>query len=375
MPHARTVTIPPDVLAESEARLSRLAAEGKRCIGYFCTYAPLELIHAAGFVPVRVRGGRGVIERADALAPAFTCPFMRLSLERLLAGGYDFLTGMVQAYTCDAACGMLEIWKEHARGSLFASLPLPYNDNPESRRYLRAALTELGEKLKDIGGLSFLNNLGASLELYQAIRLEMMRLYRLRREGALSISPIGMLSLAGAFFEMRPEEFLAALIDASKGMHEGATAEERGVPVLVSGSVIDDPEVFAVVQRSGGRIVGDDLCTGFRSFDSPAGEGRDPLDRLVDRYMKRPPCPSRARAEERVTYIRNLAAQSGARGVVFLFQKFCAPHLADHPHLSRALREAGIPSIAVELTELGASEGQIATRLEGFFEMLGTADG
>jgi benzoyl-CoA reductase/2-hydroxyglutaryl-CoA dehydratase subunit BcrC/BadD/HgdB len=71
-----------------------------------------------------------VIERADALAPSFTCPFMRLSLERMLAGRYDFLTGVVQAYTCDAACGMLEIWKEHAKGSLFASLPLPYNDNP-----------------------------------------------------------------------------------------------------------------------------------------------------------------------------------------------------------------------------------------------------
>lgn len=375
MPRAHTIIAPPDTLAESAARLSRLAAEGKKCIGYFCTYAPLELIHAAGFVPVRIRGGRGTIERADALAPAFTCPFMRLALERLLSGDYDLLSGVVQAYTCDAACGMLEIWREHLRGRLFASLPLPYNDSPDSRRYLRAGLEELGEKLKDIGGLSFQDNLGASLELYHTIRLEMMRLYRLRREGGLAVSSLEMLSLVNAFFETQPEEYLAMLIAASKGNHGSAPAERRGIPVLVSGSVIDDPDVFTAVERSGGRIAGDDLCTGFRSFDSPAGEGRDPLDRLVDRYMKRPPCPARARAEERVSYIKELAGRSGARGVVFLFQKFCAPHLADHPYVSRALREAGIPSIAIELSETGASEGQIATRLEGFFEMLGTGNG
>jgi benzoyl-CoA reductase/2-hydroxyglutaryl-CoA dehydratase subunit BcrC/BadD/HgdB len=55
--------------------------------------------------------------------------------------------------------------------------------------------------------------------------------------------------------------------------------------------------------------------------------------------------------------------------MIFMHQKFCEPHLADHPFLKKILTEIGIPQVQLELDGEGLS-GQIQTRLEGFFEML-----
>jgi benzoyl-CoA reductase/2-hydroxyglutaryl-CoA dehydratase subunit BcrC/BadD/HgdB len=66
-----------------------------------------------------------------------------------------------------------------------------------------------------------------------------------------------------------------------------------------------------------------------------------------------------------------LIKASHAKGVIFVFQKFCTPHLADHPMVAQGLKDAGIPSIAIEMDESGLVEAQVATRLETFWGMLG----
>jgi len=40
-------------------RLEAVSSKGKKIIGYFCTYTPIEIIHAAGFLHVRILGGTG----------------------------------------------------------------------------------------------------------------------------------------------------------------------------------------------------------------------------------------------------------------------------------------------------------------------------
>jgi benzoyl-CoA reductase/2-hydroxyglutaryl-CoA dehydratase subunit BcrC/BadD/HgdB len=86
--------------------------------------------------------------------------------------------------------------------------------------------------------------------------------------------------------------------------------------------------------------------------------------------MKRFPCPSRSNPGERVPRLLDLIRASRAKGVIFLFQKFCTPHLADHPKVSQALKDAGIQSILIEMDENGLMEAQMATRLETFSHML-----
>lgn len=360
-----------EALTEKNKRLSDLSSGGKKILGYFCTYTPIELIHSFGFIPIRVTGDAAAVRKADSLTPGFICPYMRKALEKALNGEYDFLSGIVQAYTCDVACGLARIWQENIPGDIFHTIPLPYSDTPSSRSFFHAALEELKGKMKEIGGEFTEKALDDSLELYGKIRRVVLELYEMRYTRRLSLSAGEFLSVIQSGFVTPPEDYLQMLTDLIAGMQKAALSDEGGVPVLVSGSLIEEPRVLDVLEECGGKVVADDLCTGLRHFQPPSGNGRTATERLIDRYMNKLPCPARSRAEKRKPLIHEVVKQSEARGVVFLFQKFCTPHLADHPFLAEELKKEGIPSLAIEMEETGIGEGQLRTRLEAFFEMLG----
>ena len=186
-----------------------------------------------------------------------------------------------------------------------------------------------------------------------------------------NIDAADFLTVVQAGFVKEPEEYLGMLRELmgelDKGM--GVSSGQR-IPVLISGSVIEDADILSLVEQLGFRVVADDLCTGIRSFTPVSGTGDSPLERMMDRIMKHFPCPSRTHPRDRIPFMKDLIKLSGAKGVIFLFQKFCTPHLADHPKVAQALRDAGVPSISIEMDETGLMEAQVRTRLETFSDML-----
>jgi benzoyl-CoA reductase/2-hydroxyglutaryl-CoA dehydratase subunit BcrC/BadD/HgdB len=343
---------------------------GKNVIGYFCTYTPIELIYAAGFLPVRIFGGSGRVDRAYHLAPQFICPPLLRSLEMALSGKYDFLAGIIQGYTCDVVCGMVNIWRENFPKALYHTLPIPYNHSPDGMAFFRSAIMELTEKLGEAGNSFHITALAESLDLYDRIRRLVLDLYEWRYEGRLPLTAAELYDVIQAFFIMPPVEYLDALQALHDTLKNSGPSKSSGVPILLSGSYIEDPKIFDILESSGMHIVADDLCTGLRPFHIPEINGQDPLTRLMNRYTRRIACPSRCRAEERLPYLKNLIHASGAKGVLFVIQKFCTPHLADEPFLKYALQRDGIRSMVVELEATGIQEGQLATRVQGFVEML-----
>ncbi len=359
------------VLNNHGKTLSGLAKEGQRSIGYFCHYTPVELIHAAGFIPVRISGGPGNVEKAYNLAPDFICPYMKRSLEKGLAGEYQFLSGLVQGYTCDIACGMANIWADNIDGELFHILPLPYEDTEDSNRYLLAEYNILIDKLSDLGGRYSDSNLKRSLNTYSGIRKHIRDLYQLRIEGKLPLNSKELWQVVQAGYVSVPETYLEMLETLHTELFKMDVPEQKGVPVLVSGSLIETPEVLEFLEESGGRIVTDDLCSGLRPANAYAGASPDPLKQLTGLHFSRFPCPSRSRAEDRLPLLIDQIEKSGAKGVVFMFQKFCTPHLCDYPFLSKRLQESNIPSVMIELEETWQANAQTGTRLEGLFEIIG----
>lgn len=357
-------------------RLAALAASGRRFLGYFCTYTPIEMLHAAGFVPVRILGGGdGALPLASTLTPAFVCPYLRQALEKGLRGEYRYLSGLVQGYTCDGACGVANVWELHVPGALYHTVSLPYRDDPEARQFLRAALSELADKLASVGEPVTAASLEASLELYEEIRSLARRLYELRALGRLALSAVDFYTVVLAGLVTPPEQVLAMLRDLVAWAEGSQGAEGRpGIPVLVSGSVVQEPGILEILEACGARVVADDLCTGWRAF-SPARPGAagksDPVERLMDRHFDRFSCPARRKAQDRAPLLAELAAGAGAKGVVFLIQKFCTPHLADIPVVQGSLRDRGIRCLVVELEEGGMNEGQLRTRFQTFLDMLG----
>jgi len=359
-------------IADSQERLMALSASGQKIMGYFCTYTPIEILHASGFIPIRIVAGAGRMDKANAHLPDFICPFMKLSLEKALDGHYDFLAGIVQGYSCDAACGLVNIWKDIFKDRFFHTIPIPYNNTVESRAYYRSAIFELVDRLESVGGNFSETSLKDSMDLYSHIRSIQLELCDRRHKGNPAVSSSMLMTIVDAGFLTPPGQYLSMLSNFMDQLPQNPPVTKNGFPVMVSGSLIEHPGILDIIESSGGRIVADDLCNGFRQIFPPHGEGETSMDRVIDRYMNRFPCPARSRVIDRSKRLLDLARDSGARGVIFVLQKFCTPHLADYPPLSEALKKNGLASALIEMDETWQMEGQLKTRLESFFEMMGS---
>ena len=346
-------------------------AKKQKVFGWFCTYTPIELIHAAGFLPVRIYGGMTTVEQAGSLVPNFVCPYMRTSLERAMRGEYKYLSGVIQGYTCDISCGMMNIWEENTGIELFHTVPLPYNSNESARAFYRLTLEEMADKLNAVGRKVDDTSLARSIDLYAEIRGKLLRLHELRLQNIFEPPARDFYTIMEAGFSLPPEDYLKLLTNLTGALDGMKAIPVKGIPVLVSGSIVEQMWIFDLLEAMGGWVVADDLCNGYRYCEPADGSGANPVDRLIDRYMHRFPCPSRSNIEDRVPRIKELVERSGAKGVIFLFQKFCTPHLADYPALSEALRNDGIAVLPIEMDESGNIEGQLKTRFGAFFEMIG----
>jgi len=357
-----TIDISPFVEAVNNRRerLNR-HAQKQKVFGWFCTYTPIEIIHAAGFLPVRIRGGTIKVEQAGSLVPNFVCPYMRTSFERALCGEYKYLSGVIQGYTCDTPCGMMSIWEENTGPGLFHTIPLPYNSGPGARIFYGYTLNDLIDKLATVGGKATTASLERSLDLYAEIRRKMLRLYELRLQHIFVPPASDFYMVLEAGFSLPPEEYLALLVNLTDTVGRIKPAVRGGIPVLVSGSIVEQLWILDLLEAAGGWVVADDLCNGYRYCEPAEGTGAGPMERLIDRYMHRFPCPARSTIQDRVPRVMELVEKSGAKGVICLFQKFCTPHLADYPALAAELKNNRLPVLLMEMDESGNIEGQLKT--------------
>lgn len=346
---------------------------GKKIFGYFCSYTPEELLHAAGIHPVRLFGGTEDITQADTLIQSFVCPFVRGVLDTALKGGFDYLDGIVHAYTCDATCGLFGIWQRNIRTDFTYMFAPPYFMSEGSMRYQVREFRKLKEALEKYTGAEIsAQSIAKSIKAYNRRRSELQRLYALRAANPTPISGSDVLQVVLAGSLMRPEEYSdwveALITEILRPVGCGQDAHR----VYISGSELHDVEILRVLEEAGTTIVGDDLCTGARSFHDLVKPDGDPIESLARRYITRTPCPSRLPVKRRLEFILEGMRESRAKSLIFIIQKFCDPHLAEQPFLAESLREAGVPNMVIETEHrIGPSREQIRTRVQGFLEMLG----
>jgi len=358
---------------------------GRQPFGYLCTYVPEEVLHAAGFTPVRILPRPGPITRADAHLQSYSCCFARGCLDLALRHELDGLSGVVFAHTCDTMQGLADIWEECSRLPLPASPLTPpaarngvWNtwtivapvtlSSPQALDYLVSELRGFIARLEQHFGLTVSDTaLAGSIRLYNHHRRLLADLYarrdQYRSDDVFYLVTAGMLMPKEEHIPIL-EKFLAA------PPPEGRKTSGRAARLVVSGATVDDPALMALIEEVGGRVVADDLCTGRRYFDTLVEETGDPLVALARRSLNRIPCPCKARAlSTRPDHLVQLVHDHRAAGVLFLHKKFCDPHAWDYVPLAAALDAAHIPHLLLE-TDAVTSLGQVQVRLEAFLEML-----
>ena len=351
-----------EMARDPHASLRARREGGARIIGYFCSYVPVELVHAAGFVPIRLLLGPAPGDTAGAFMQPFCCSFARSLLEGLADGTYDYLSAVVMPHTCDTIRNLSDLVGPAVPRLRVLRLMVPtVTHTPEAVDFMLEELRAFRGELEDIAGKGFDDqSLRESIRLYNRCRAA---LGELRGKGP------GNRLLYAAHLALQltdPEHFLS--------LAPSITASERpeGTKrVAVVGGPVPQLELFDLLEEYGMEVVWDDLCTASRFAEGAVAEEGDHLRALAERYLGRRPCPTKLDpSDRRQEYLVEGIRVGGAEGVVFAQQAFCEFHSFDYPGLKKRLDAEGIPSIRLDLEHPFQPTGQMRTRLQALSEML-----
>jgi len=347
---------------------------GSGILGYFCTNTPEELIHAAGFLPVRILSTPTSVSLASKHLQSYSCSLVQSSLEAALRGDLKFLDGTVFPHTCDSIQRLSDIWAENLRFSFHWDIVLPVKLHTESARaYLLQELARLRRGLEDFAGRPVTDgDLEKSISLFNQNRALLRELYRCRTANPERFAARDIAAILQCASFMPKEEFNPRLKKLLSAPSPPKRASDPKIRLFLAGSVCNQIQIFDLFDNSGVSVVGDDFCTGWRSFSEDVSPNGSPVEALARRLLSRIPCPCKYNPDlDRGDDLLKRVEEAHARGVVFLLLKFCDPHAFDYPYLKDRLAARKIPSLLLEIEPGSVPLGALETRLKAFIETLG----
>src|SRR4030042_1447531 len=116
---------------QREKEIKAAKAKGQKVIGYFCMFAPLELIIAADAIPVRVSSEwYDTSKIGDRIVPVEVCPVIRSTIGAKKIGLSPFLElsdALISVLTCDGMIKLGEILRDYKP---VWAMPLPRVKDP-----------------------------------------------------------------------------------------------------------------------------------------------------------------------------------------------------------------------------------------------------
>ncbi len=345
-----------------------------RVVGHFCSYTPEELITAADALPFRILGSGATISKAGAFLQAYSCSLVRGALEDALTGRLDFLDGTVFPHTCDSIQRLSDIWRMNTNYGFHADLIMPVKlDTESAEQYMLTVIHKFRKDLEAGLGISITDaRLQKAVRTSNQVRNHFAALYEIRKASPGKIKSSDLHAIIKASMVMDRDRLAGVLGEVVTALEQqGDDAASKPKRLVLSGGLCTMPDIYDIIESSGGAVVWDDFCTGARYFEGRIDETGDLEKNIARRYMSRIVCPAKhSGIFSRGVHLVEKVRESNADGVIFIFLKFCDPHAFDYPYMKEMLQKEGIPSILFEIEEQTSSGGQLRTRCEAFMEML-----
>jgi len=345
--------------------------EGRKIIGWTCTYVPEELFYAAGFVPIRIFGSLHETATADAYLYSNNCSFVRSCLEEGFQGKYHYLDGFIACNSCDHIRRLYDVWVKYIDIPFTHLISLPHKINEQSIRYFKDEIDSLKEKMEsffhvEISGES----LKKAMDTYNKTRSLLKDLYSLRKKEAPPLSGSDILEVVLAGMVMLKDEYnerLERLLEYVRGCQLPEAHSSR-IRIMIVGSELDDPHYIKAIEDLGGIVVADDICNGTRYFWDLTDTSGDPTESLARRYLSRFPCARMRPAKERIDRIKGMVEEFNVEGIIYEKIKFCNLYGEEYILLRDEMRRINLPILSLEREYGQAGTGQMKTRIQAFFE-------
>jgi benzoyl-CoA reductase subunit C len=349
-----------DDLHFNYAREWKAAKPGRKVVGFLPVYAPLELIHAAGCLPLGIFGGGDQMEviHGDAYYQSYICRIPRSTIELGVTSRLDFVDGMIFPFVCDVIRNLSGIWK-----MMFPNVWTKFFDTPQNfdasigGEYYVIELNELREGLETLVGRKISDDdIRRSITLYNENRRLVGEVYAARAKAPwqMPTSEVYLLMRAGLMMDVEEHnEMLKAYI--AEAQKEDRPKRDN-VRVAIYGSFCEQPPLNLIksIEMAGCYVVEDDYHLVNRFIMEDISVENDPVRNLAMAYVDKSvetACKYVPKEEDKGKYHVAQIKKCGAEGVIYATPSFCDPALLDRPMITNRLKEAGIPYIAFKYAE------------------------
>jgi benzoyl-CoA reductase subunit C len=333
---------------------------GGKVVGHFQVYFPEEIAHAAGMLPVKVRGAQVEARQADARFGSYLCSIIKTSLELALSGRLE-LDMFVSHPICDAARNLAAIW---GRNFDYPSqiLYLPQNANSShSVEYLKAEYQRLLSELEDISGKKVTeNDLRTSLEVFNTNRKLIRELYAIKKQSPWLISAEDayiLVAVGGVLPREEHNDILKAVLPL---VEQSNNNKQDKIRIVFEGGFCEQPPLELL----------HDLLIGLRYISEDVPLDGEPLQNLAQAYLEQssysPVQHDHRKPKEKMLVERITAA--GADAAIVTAAKMCEPGLEEQVTYGEALSEEKIPYFISEFEENMTSFDHLEIQLETFAE-------
>ena len=367
-----------DIAYNPNKQLADFKAQGKKVIGVLPYYAPEELVYAAGMVPMGMWGSnKKTISRAKEYCATFYCTIAQLALEMLLDGTMDQLDGLITPTICDT----LRPMSQNFRVSIGDKIPTIFLAHPQNRfaswglQFCIDQYTNVREMLDKISGHKMTDeDIRNAIKVYNASRAARREFVKLANEHCDVVTPTLRSAVLKAGWFMLKDEYTAKLVALNDELKKLPVCDWKGVKVVTSGIILDNPTLLKVFEDNQIAIAADDVAHETRSFRVDAAEDGDPMMALAKQFanidydvLLYDPASAENRRGE---FVANMVKESGAQGLILFMQQFCDPEEMEYPCLKKALDAAEIPHIKLGVDQQMRDFGQAATAIQAFAEAL-----
>ena len=359
-------------------QLADFKAQGKKVIGVLPYYAPEELVYAAGMVPMGMWGSNNkTISRAKEYCATFYCTIAQLALEMLLDDTMDQLDGVITPTICDT----LRPMSQNFRVAIGDKIPTIFLAHPQNRfaswglQFCIDQYTNVRKMLDQISGHEMTDeDIRNAIKVYNASRAARREFVKLANDHCDVVTPTLRSAVLKASYFMLKDEYTAKLVALNEELKKLPVCDWKGVKVVTSGIIVDNPKLLAIFEENNIAIAADDVAHESRSFRVDAAEDGDPMMALAKQFadvdyevLLYDPKSSENRRGE---FVANMVKESGAQGLILFMQQFCDPEEMEYPYLKKALDAEGIPHIKLGVDQQMRDFGQASTAIQAFADVL-----
>jgi benzoyl-CoA reductase/2-hydroxyglutaryl-CoA dehydratase subunit BcrC/BadD/HgdB len=379
----QTRTLPEIFESFGEARrngflaMKTLKDSGKGVVGTFCSYVPVELIMAAGLIPVGLCSTSDeTIPEAEKTLPRNLCPLIKASYGFAVTDKcpYMYFADLVVGETtCDGKIKMYELLG-NIKDVYVMDLPRTQHKN-RSRDLWLGEIKAFKEKLEQKFGVSITEEkLRRAIGERNRERALLKELYELSILEPPPLTGLRQLQiLYGSQFKFVHEEKVRELEETIRTIQD---AGQGPVPaktkrILITGCPMGGAteKLVRVIEESGGVVVVYENCTGAKQFDRQVDERADPYEALADYYLAIG-CSVMSPNPNRLELLSRLCEQFKVDGVVEMLLQSCHTYAIETHTVRESLKEKNIPFLSLETDYSAGDTEQLRTRAAAFIEMI-----